>query len=139
MLGRCLELAPTLPEAYSVQARLLKHAGDPQGAAVAAVRAQSLDLADRWAHSLRLIWHPFRIDSLSVVCKWPVFRRRAGTYADRWGLEFASMRACDFSAIAGRHRPCIACTSAVPCHSGASTAAWRRHGQCMHCSYVGKL
>jgi peptide alpha-N-acetyltransferase len=46
-LGRCLEVAPTLPELYSVQARVLKHAGDPQGAAAAAVKAQSLDLADR--------------------------------------------------------------------------------------------
>lgn len=46
-LARCLELAPTLPELYSCQARVLKHAGDPQGAAAAAVKAQSLDLADR--------------------------------------------------------------------------------------------
>ena len=46
-LDRCFGVAPKLPELYSVQARVLKHAGDPAGAAAAAVKAQSLDLADR--------------------------------------------------------------------------------------------
>ncbi len=47
LLEQCKELAPTLPELYTVQSRILKHAGDPQGAAEAACKAESMDLADR--------------------------------------------------------------------------------------------
>lgn len=36
-------------EVLRVRSRILKHAGDLDGAAAAAVRAQSLDLADRRA------------------------------------------------------------------------------------------
>ncbi len=50
LLEQCKELAPTLPELYTVQSRILKHAGDPQGAAEAACKAESMDLADRCAH-----------------------------------------------------------------------------------------
>lgn len=49
LLGQCAELAPTLPELYTVQSRILKHAGDPDGAAKAACRAESMDLSDRCA------------------------------------------------------------------------------------------
>ena len=49
-LQQCRELAPTLPELYAVQGRILKHAGDPEGAAAVACRAESMDLADRRAH-----------------------------------------------------------------------------------------
>lgn len=42
-------LAPSLPELYTVQARILKHAGDPEGAAIGASKAESMDLADRSA------------------------------------------------------------------------------------------
>ena len=49
MLGQCAELAPTLPELYTVQSRILKHSGDPDGAAKAACRAESMDLSDRCA------------------------------------------------------------------------------------------
>lgn len=47
MISRCSELEPTVPEVYTVKSRILKHAGDVEGAAASAVRAQSLDLADR--------------------------------------------------------------------------------------------
>ena len=47
LLEQCKQLAPTLPELYTVQSRILKHAGDPQGAAAAACKAESMDLADR--------------------------------------------------------------------------------------------
>ena len=47
LLEQCKELAPTLPELYTVQSRILKHAGDPQGAAVVACKAEIMDLADR--------------------------------------------------------------------------------------------
>lgn len=50
LLEQCKQLAPTLPELYTVQSRILKHAGDPQGAAAAACKAESMDLADRCAH-----------------------------------------------------------------------------------------
>ena len=33
-----------------MQGRILKHAGDPEGAAAVACRAESMDLADRYAH-----------------------------------------------------------------------------------------
>lgn len=47
MISRCSEIAPTVPEVYTVKSRILKHAGDVEGAAASAVRAQGLDLADR--------------------------------------------------------------------------------------------
>ena len=61
LAGRAIELvddavylAPELIELYSARAKVLKHAGDLQGAADAAVKAQSLDLADRHAASVPL-------------------------------------------------------------------------------------
>ncbi|CAK0738600.1 hypothetical protein CVIRNUC_001066 [Coccomyxa viridis] len=51
-LQQCRELAPTLPELYAVQGRILKHAGDPEGAAAVACRAESMDLADRYLNSV---------------------------------------------------------------------------------------
>lgn len=51
LLQQCRELAPTLPELYAVQGRILKHAGDPEGAAAVACRAESMDLADRCANT----------------------------------------------------------------------------------------
>ena len=50
MLERCIQHTPTLLELYTVQCKILKHAGDPQGAAAAADKARSMDLADRSAH-----------------------------------------------------------------------------------------
>ena len=47
MVERCLGHTPTLEEAYSVKARILKHAGDPEGAAASADKARHMDLADR--------------------------------------------------------------------------------------------
>lgn len=47
MLAQCVAHTPTLEEAYGVKARILKHAGDPEGAAAAADRARHMDLADR--------------------------------------------------------------------------------------------
>ena len=49
MVERCLGHTPTLEEAYSVKARILKHAGDPTGAAASADKARHMDLADRHA------------------------------------------------------------------------------------------
>lgn len=46
-IQECIDLAADVPEVYSVQSRVLKHAGDPEGAAAAACKAESLDLADR--------------------------------------------------------------------------------------------
>ena len=40
---------PELPDVYTVQSRIAKHAGDLDAAAAAACKAESLDLADRWA------------------------------------------------------------------------------------------
>ena len=47
MLDRCIQHTPTLLELYSAQCKILKHAGDPEGAAAAADKARSMDLADR--------------------------------------------------------------------------------------------
>ena len=47
MLARCVEHTPTLEEEYSLKARILKNAGDPEGAAASADRARHMDLADR--------------------------------------------------------------------------------------------
>ena len=47
MVEQCLRHTPTLEEAYSVKARVLKHAGDPTGAAASADKARHMDLADR--------------------------------------------------------------------------------------------
>ena len=47
MVDRCIHHSPTLLELYTVQCRILKHAGDPEGAAAAADKARSMDLADR--------------------------------------------------------------------------------------------
>lgn len=47
MVQRCIAGDPTLIEPYSVKAKILKHAGDLAGAAAAADKARSLDLADR--------------------------------------------------------------------------------------------
>ena len=47
MIERCQGHTPTLEEAYSVKARVLKHAGDPAGAAASADKARFMDLADR--------------------------------------------------------------------------------------------
>lgn len=47
MLDRCIQHSPTLLELYTVQCKILKHAGDAEGAAAAADKARSMDLADR--------------------------------------------------------------------------------------------
>ena len=71
LLEQCKELAPTLPELYTVQSRILKHAGDPQGAAEAACKAESMDLADRCASgaSVRELTGPPAVPLLSVLAK----------------------------------------------------------------------
>lgn len=48
ILRQCTEHTPTLIELYTVKAKILKHAGDIEGAAAAADKARSMDLADRW-------------------------------------------------------------------------------------------
>ena len=47
MVERCIQKDASLTELYSLKSRILKHAGDLDGAAAAADKAQSLDLADR--------------------------------------------------------------------------------------------
>ena len=47
MVDRCIQHTPTLLELYTVQCKIMKHAGDPEGAAAAADKARSMDLADR--------------------------------------------------------------------------------------------
>ncbi len=46
-LESCWQHTPTLIELYSAQSKVLKHAGDPRGAATTADEARRLDLADR--------------------------------------------------------------------------------------------
>lgn len=48
LLGQCVEHTPTLVELYTFQAKVLKHAGDLQGAVAASDKARSMDLNDRW-------------------------------------------------------------------------------------------
>ena len=48
----CETLAPSLVEVYSVKAEVLDKAGDYQGAAAAATKARTLDLADRYLNCL---------------------------------------------------------------------------------------
>lgn len=48
-IQRCIDEEPTLPDLYTVQGRIAKHAGDLEAAVAAACKAESLDLADRWA------------------------------------------------------------------------------------------
>ena len=47
MLRQCTEHTPTLIELYTLKAKILKHAGDAEGAAASADKARSMDLADR--------------------------------------------------------------------------------------------
>ena len=47
MLDRCIQRDPDLLELYTLQCKILKHAGDFEGAAAAADKARSMDLADR--------------------------------------------------------------------------------------------
>lgn len=49
LLGECMQHTPTLVELYTFKAKVLKHAGDLEGAAAAADRARSMDLNDRCA------------------------------------------------------------------------------------------
>ena len=65
MLDRCLGHTPTLEEAYSVKARILKHAGDPTGAAASADKARYMDLADR--RGPRHFSHPLHCNSIVVA------------------------------------------------------------------------
>lgn len=51
-MEECLKAQEEEIELYGVKSKVLKHAGDLQGAAAAAIKAQSLDLADRWANIL---------------------------------------------------------------------------------------
>eukprot|EP00887_Chlorella_sp_A99_P007802 scaffold20.g7802.t1 len=46
----CIEHSPALVEAHSAKARILKHAGDPEGAARVADAARCIDLADRYVN-----------------------------------------------------------------------------------------
>lgn len=64
MLQRCAEHTPTLIELYTLKAKILKHAGDVEGAAAATDKARSMDLADRCeAESM----HPYqRLQTLSA-------------------------------------------------------------------------
>lgn len=48
MLQKCIEQFPELLELYTLQCKILKHAGDLEGAAAAADKARSMDLADRY-------------------------------------------------------------------------------------------
>ena len=43
-----MEHTPTLVELYTFQAKVLKHAGDLQGAVAASDKARGMDLNDRW-------------------------------------------------------------------------------------------
>ncbi|KAL3138957.1 hypothetical protein ABBQ32_005768 [Trebouxia sp. C0010 RCD-2024] len=56
MLDRCIQHSPSLLELYTVQCRILKHAGDPEGAAAAADKARSMDLADRFVNCQAAKW-----------------------------------------------------------------------------------
>lgn len=56
MLQRCAEHTPTLIELYTLKAKILKHAGDVEGAAAAADKARSMDLADRFLNSTAAKW-----------------------------------------------------------------------------------
>lgn len=55
MLQRCIEQSPELLELYTLQCKILAHAGDLAGAAAAADKARSMDLADRYIFSRRLL------------------------------------------------------------------------------------
>ena len=48
LVEQCIAQEPDQIEVYSTKSRVLKHAGDLEGAAAAAYKAQSLDGADRW-------------------------------------------------------------------------------------------
>jgi len=67
----CIEHTPTLIEAHSVRARVLKHAGDLAGAAEAAERARSMDLADRYLNckSAKALFLAGRVDEAETIVK----------------------------------------------------------------------
>mmetsp|Transcript_31747 Transcript_31747/g.90154 ORF Transcript_31747/g.90154 Transcript_31747/m.90154 type:complete len:895 (+) Transcript_31747:199-2883(+) len=48
---KVITAAPDLIEGYSVKAKILKHAGDLEGASAAAEKARKMDLADRYLNS----------------------------------------------------------------------------------------
>ncbi|KAK9808522.1 hypothetical protein WJX73_004343 [Symbiochloris irregularis] len=68
LLNEAIQLAPDLIELHTAMAKVLKHAGDAQGAAQAAVKAQSLDLADRYLNSTAAKYL-FRADRVSEATR----------------------------------------------------------------------
>ena len=48
LVEQCIAQEQGQIEVYSTKSRVLKHAGDLEGAAAATYKAQSLDGADRW-------------------------------------------------------------------------------------------
>ncbi|GAB4819491.1 hypothetical protein N2152v2_006537 [Parachlorella kessleri] len=52
LVDQCIEMNPDLIEAHSLRARVLRHAGDLEGAAHAADTARSMDLSDRYLNCL---------------------------------------------------------------------------------------
>ncbi len=47
LVEKAIDHTPTVIELHSIRSKVLKHAGDPQGAAAAAEQARCMDLADR--------------------------------------------------------------------------------------------
>ncbi len=66
MLRQCMEHTPTLIELYTVKAKILKHAGDIEGAAAAADKARSMDLADRWDRGSLSILQEYTADTVDI-------------------------------------------------------------------------
>ena len=81
MLDRCIQHTPTLLELYSAQCKILKHAGDPEGAAAAADKARSMDLADRYLNCQAAKWQ-FRAGQIEQAEKTAAMFTKDGDHAN---------------------------------------------------------
>ena len=48
LVDKAIAHTPTVIELHGIRSKVLKHAGDAQGAAAAAEQSRTMDLADRW-------------------------------------------------------------------------------------------
>ncbi|DBA72018.1 TPA: hypothetical protein ACH3X2_010757 [Trebouxia sp. C0005] len=81
MVDRCIYHSPALLELYTIQCRILKHAGDPEGAAAAADKARSMDLADRFLNSQASKWQ-FRAGQIEQAEKTAAMFTKDGDQAN---------------------------------------------------------
>ena len=71
-----LQMDPALIEAHSLRARVLRHAGDLEGAARAADTARRMDLSDRYLNCLavKALFRAGNVSGATCICSQVVLR-----------------------------------------------------------------